>query len=211
METLEKDNFVVNTIEPNNKENNDKDEMIISYFFGSCLLVLFIFISIIGIFFPVNFILLLIRQPYISILRIDKKKKTLTRGNKGVIHCSACCFFNQRVYDLDEIKNVKIKVISQQDPLKGFGKIHFIECYIYSNNDESEILFSYIKYTKEKYDEFVTFFKKYIPTIEEPLDFEKNKNNDYIIPNEIDIKTGEQNNIESKPSINESAAMPIIS
>ena len=68
METLEKDNFVVNTIEPNNYENNDKDEMIISYFFGSCLLVLFIFISIIGIFFPVNFILLLIRQPYISIL-----------------------------------------------------------------------------------------------------------------------------------------------
>ena len=211
METLEKDNFVVNTIEPNNKENNDKDEMIISYFFGSCLLVLFIFISIITIFFPVNFILLLIRQPYISILRIDKKKKTLTRGNKGVIHCSSCCFFNQRVYDLDEIKNVKIKVISQQDPLKGFGKIHLIECYIYSNNDESEILFSNIKYTKEKYDEFVTFFKKYIPTIEEPLDFEKNKNNDYIIPNEIDIKTGEQNNIESKPSINESAAMPIIS
>jgi hypothetical protein len=211
METLEKDNFVVNTIEPNNKENNDKDEMIISYFFGSCLLVLFIFISIIGIFFPVNFILLLIRQPYISILKIDKKKKTLTRGNKGVIHCSSCCFFNQRVYDLDEIKNVKIKVISQQDPLKGFGKIHLIECYIYSNNDESEILFSNIKYTKEKYDEFVTFFKKYIPTIEEPLDFEKNKNNDYIIPNEIDIKTGEQNNIESKPSINESAAMPIIS
>ena len=55
------------------------------------------------------------------------------------------------------------------------------------------------------------FFKKYIPTIEEPLDFEKNKNNDYIIPNETDITTGEQNNIESKPSINESAPMPIIS
>ena len=58
METLEKDNFVVNTIEPNNKENNDKDEMIISYFFGSCLLVFFIFISIITIYIPVNFIML---------------------------------------------------------------------------------------------------------------------------------------------------------
>ena len=138
-------------------------------------------------------------------IRIDKKKKTLIKGGKPIIYCCNCCFSSQRIYDLDEIKNVKIKVISQQDPLKGFGKIHLIECYIYSNNDESEILFSNIKYTKEKYDEFVTFFKKYIPTIEEPLDFEKN---DYIIPNEIDIKTGEQNNIESKPSINESAPIP---
>ena len=43
METFEKDNFVVNNIEPNNKENNDKDEMIISYFFGSCLHFSFLF------------------------------------------------------------------------------------------------------------------------------------------------------------------------
>ena len=33
--------------------------------------------------------------------------------------------------------------------------------------------------------------------------------NDNNIPNESDITTGEQNNIESKPSINEGAPIPI--
>ncbi len=51
--------------------------------------------------------------------------------------------------------------------------------------------------------------EKYIITIEEPLEFRKNKKNDNIIPNEIDITTGEQNSILSKPSIDESASLPI--
>ena len=76
---------------------------------------------------------LLICQPHKRIIIVNKKKKTLTKGNKGVLHCCACCFFDQRIYDLNEVKNITIRLTSQDDPIKGFGKIYFIECYIYSN------------------------------------------------------------------------------
>ena len=202
MEAIEKDNLVVTAIEPNEEEINDKDEIRIIENISCCVLTIMIVFSIV---FPFLFFVLFICQPLIRMIRIDKKKKTLIKGGKPIIYCCYCCFSNERIYDLNEVKNVKIIVTSRDDPLKGFGKIYIIEGYIYSNNDECECLFSNIKYTKEKYDEYVSFFKKYIATIEEPLEFEKDGN---IVPNEIDITTGEENNIESKPSINESAPIP---
>ena len=201
MEAIEKDNLVVTAIEPNEEEINDKDEIRIIDNISCCEMTILIVFSI----FPVFFIILFICQPLIRMIRIDKKKKTLIKGGKPIIYCCYCCFSNERIYDLNEVKNVKILVTSRDDPLKGFSKIYFIEGYIYSNNDQCECLFSNIKYTKEKYDEYVSFFKKYIATIEEPLEFAKDGN---IVPNEIDITTGEENNIESKPSINESAPIP---
>ena len=203
MEAIEKDNLVVNTIKPNIEENNDKDEIRIADDNSCCALL------VMGLFtltFPIMFFVAFMCLPSIGMIRIDKKKKILIKGGKPLIHCCDCCFSNNKIYDLNEVKNIKIKVTSKPDPAKGFGKIYFIEGYIYSNNDECECLFSNIRYTKEKYDGYVSFFKKYIATIEEPLEFEKDDN---IAPNEIDITTGEQNNIESKPSINESAPIPI--
>ena len=205
MEAIEIDNLAVTAIEPNEEEINDKDEIRIIDNISCCEITIMIVFSIVC---PILFFIYFICQPLIRMIRIDKKKKTLIKGGKPIIYCSDCCFSSQRIYDLNEVKNVKILVTSRDDPLKGFSKIYFIEGYIYSNNDQCECLFSNIKYTKEKYDEYVSFFKKYIATIEEPLEFEKDGN---IVPNEIDITTGEENNIESKPSINESAAMPIIS
>ena len=201
METTEKDKFVINSIEP------DTEEIIISYNFGWCPIILFIFISIIFLWCPVPFYILLIRQPYMNLIIIDKKKKTLTIGTKGVIHCSACCFFVEKVYDLNEVKNVKVQVTYKDDPKKGFGKLYYIESHIYSNNNECECLFSNIDYSKEKYDEYISFFKKYIITEEEPIECAKKS---IILPNEDEIKTEEQNDIEIKPSINEDPAMPVI-
>ena len=203
MEAIEKDNLAVTAIEPNQEEINDKDEIRIIENISCCVLTIMIVFSIV---FPFLFFVLFICQPLIRMIRIDKKKKTLIKGGKPIIYCCYCSFSNERIYDLNEVKNVKIIVTSRDDPLKGFGKIYIIEGYIYSNNDECECLFSNIKYTKEKYDEYVSFFKKYVTTIEEPLEFEKD---DHNLPNEIDITTGEQNNIESKPSMNESAPTPI--
>ena len=205
MEAIEKDNLALTAIEPNEEEINDKDEIRIIDNISCCEKAIMIVFSIVC---PIFFIIFFICQPFIRMIRIDKKKKTLIKGSKPIIYCCDCCFSSERIYDLNEVKNVKIIVTSRDDPLKGFSKIYFIEGYIYSNNDQCECLFSNIKYTKEKYDEYVSFFKKYIATIEEPLEFAKDGN---IVPNEIDITTGEDNNIESKPSINESAAMPIIS
>ena len=202
MEAIEKDNLVVTAIEPNEEEINDKDEIRIIDNIYCCEMTIMIVFSIVC---PIFFIILFICQPFIKMIRIDKKKKTLIKGGKPIIYCCNCCFSKERIYDLNEVKNVKILVTSRDDPLKGFSKIYFIEGYIYSNNDQCECLFSNIKYTKEKYDEYVSFFKKYIATIEEPLEFAKDGN---IVPNEIDITTGEENNIESKPSINESAPIP---
>ena len=200
METIEKDNILVNTIEPNTEDINDIDEIIFSGKLTCCEIIQIIVFSII---FP--FLILVISvTPSIKIIRLDKKKKILTKGTKPIIQCCSCCFSTERIFDLNDVKNIKIQVISQNDPIKAFNKLYFIEGYIYSNNDECECLFSNIIYTKEKFDEYVSFFKKHISTIEEPLEFEKDG-----VPNEIDITTGEQNNIESKPSINESAPLPV--
>ena len=204
METIEKENILVNTKEPNTEEIKDIDEIIIrDDKFTCCDIIMYIVFLII---FPIFFPFLLFVPSTIIIIKLDKKKKILTKGYKPIIQCCSCCSQIRRIFDLNDVKNVKIQVTSENDPIKGFSKIYFIEGYIYSNNDESECLFSNIKYTKEKYDEYVSFFKKYITTIEEPLEIEQNGN---IIPYEIDITTGEQNNIESKPSINESAPIPI--
>ena len=168
MEAIEKDNLVLNTIEPNTEANNGIDEIQINEV--SCVELTIMTIS--SIIFPLIFILFFIVIPYIKMIRIDKKKKILIRGDKSIINCCTCCFCSQRIYDLNEVKNVKIQVTSQNDPMKGFAKIYKISCYIYSNNDDCERLFSNIKYTKEKYDKYVTFFKKYITTTEANSEFE---------------------------------------
>ena len=69
-----------------------------------------------------------------------------------------------------------------------------------------ESLFSGIEYTKEKYDEFINFFKKHVNTeiipIEEDMNDDHENNEDYPILSEV-------NQISTKPIKDESAASPI--
>ena len=85
-----------------------------------------------------------------------------------------CCIFDKKSYNFSDIKSAKIQVTSKDDPQVGFGKLYYIDGYIYSYNDECETLFSGLKYTNEKYNELVSFLKKYIFTIDEPLEMVKN-------------------------------------
>ena len=112
--------------------------------------------------------------------------------------------------------NVKIQVSSIDNPKVGFGKLYFINGYVYSTNNDCETLFSDIEYTNEKYNQFISFFKKYVNIIDEPLEMIKNGCNCESIENNEIITTknnnDEENNIiEGKPSINESAAIPVVS
>ena len=55
METIDKDNFVVNNIESNDKGINDIDEMIIYYYFGCFPAILLTLYAIITIIIPISF------------------------------------------------------------------------------------------------------------------------------------------------------------
>ena len=82
-----------------------------------------------------------------KVVIVDKKKKNLILAKKGLFSCNNKCLSGKKVYNLSEVKNVKIQVTSQDDPSVGFGKFYFIEGYIYSLYDECETLFVGLKYT----------------------------------------------------------------
>ena len=193
----------LNTYEPK-IENNDNgtDEIEICSSLDCCLVFIWFF-SLLCFWLPFLFYLLLIRAEFRKVFAIDKKSKTLIYGTKGVIKCCCPgCLFNKKTYFLNEIKNVKIQVISKDDTKVGFDKVYFINGYIYSQNDECEILFTDIECTNKKYNKLVSFFQKYIHTIDEPLEMVKNGCN---------IDTIDSNDISNKPEANEDAAMPIAS
>ena len=131
------------------------------------------------------------------LLQQIKKNKTLILGWRDIVKC--CGIFDRKTYALNGIKNVKVQVTSIKDPKVGFGKLYFINGYVYSQNDEYETLFSNIEYTNETYNKLVSFFQKYIQTIDEPLEMIKNGSNDVPI---------DSNDMLNKPSPNEDAAMP---
>ena len=217
METTENEKESLNNFENNLKSNEkDTDEIIISYKYNCCE----IFLPVLWIYFflwcPYVFYESLIHDQHKKVIIIDKKKKLLILAHRGIISCCDCCVFKDKIYDLNEIKNVKIQVSSRDNPKVGFGKLYFINGYVYSTNNDCETLFSDIEYTNEKYNQFISFFKKYVNIIDEPLEMIKNGCNCESIEN-IEIITtknsgDEENNIiEGKPSINESAAIPVVS
>ena len=81
---------------------------------------------------------------------------------------------------------------------------------------QKEDLFSGIKYDKESFDRYVSFFKKYFDTEVEPIEMAKDMNildefninnpisNSNEYPEESEIKT-------NKPDNNEGAALPVFS
>ena len=203
MEIPENEN-ALNTYEPKIESNdNGIDEIEICSYLNCCLLFIFVTVSIVSLWCPFVFYFLLIHIPLRKVVAIDKRTKTLILGGRGIIKCCcSCCISDRKTYFLNEIKNVKIQVTSIKDPKVGFGKLYFINGYIYSQNDECETLFSNIEYTNETYNKLVSFFQKYIQTIDEPLEMIKNGSNDVPI---------DRNDMLNKPSPNEDAAMPIAS
>ena len=71
------------------------------------------------------------------------------------------------------MKKIRIYVYSRPDPTIGFKKLYFINCEIYSIDNEKEDLFVDVKYDKEAFDRYISFFKKYFNTEFEPLEVAK--------------------------------------
>ena len=198
METTENGENILNTYE-SKIESNEKgiDEIVILYMQDNWNIFFNIFMSIVFICCPFIFYFGLIHGGYKKVVVIDKKREALIIGERGILSsCSCCCLFRKKTFFLNEIKNVKIQVTSKDDPEIGFGKLYYINGYIYTQSDKCETLFEDIEYTNEKFNKFVSFFKNYIPTIDEY----KNKKK----------KTPKDNNdYPRKSEINEDAAMHI--
>jgi len=198
--------YALKTNEPKIESNdNGTDEIEIFNKIDCGTIIGLVFAFIFFFWFPVLYIVLIVDEMR-RVAIIDKTNKTLIIRSRGIIKCCcsccSCCINKGRTYFLHEIKNVKIQVTTKDDPNIGFGKLYFINGYIYSQNDECETLFSDIKYTDEKYNKFVSFFQKYIHTIDEPLEMVKNGCNNAPLSS---------NDILNKPSPNDDAAMPISS
>jgi hypothetical protein len=100
-------------------------------------------------------------------IQVDKKNKVLIVYDKAII---SCCFLNDKSYSLSTIKKIRIFIYSTPDPKIGFNNLYFINCEVYSIDGRKENLFSRVKYDKELFDRYVTFFKKYFDTEVEPIE-----------------------------------------
>ena len=194
----------LNTYEPKIESNeNGTEEIEISNYADCCIIAFFVFIVILFIWFPIMFYLFFIHIGMRRVIAIDKRSKTLIIGDRGIIKCCClCCIYDKKKYFLNRMKNVKIQVSSKNDSGLQFPNVYFINGYIYSQNDECQTLFSNIRYTDELYNKLVSFFQKYILTIDEPLEMVKNVCNDVPIDN---------NDIISKPLPNDDPAEVIAS
>ena len=208
METMDNENLITNTSESNDEKINNisKNEITISYFYGPCDIASNIILTIIC---PIFFYKFLFQKSYKQVIRVDKKKKILIIGRKGIADCCSCCvsYFDQ--YDLNGIKNVKFKIqeinVSKKKFSVNIDKAYYITCYVYSIRGESSQFF-YNTFTKEKYDELVLFFKQFTEVSEEIVKTLNDLKTGNDIPSKNEITTNdEQNNIESKPSFNDAA------
>ena len=217
MEESNNDQIVFNTLpneSDNDKETNDGiDELIILYYFTICSCPFIIIIIVLVINLPMFFIFGC-TAPYKKMMQVDKKNKVLKVYDKALISCG--CNRNIKSYYFTTIKKIRIYVYSTPDPKIGFSKLYFINCEIYSVDGQKEDLFSGIKYDKESFDRYVSFFKKYFDTEVEPIEMAKDMNildefninnpisNSNEYPEESEIKT-------NKPDNNEGAALPVFS
>ena len=164
MSTLENNTLITNTPNEDNdtKEINDIDELLICK--DNCVLFLFFTFPFIPVFFILTSIV-----GYKDVIILDGK-------NKQIISCSrniyGCRIF-KKFYDFFQIKKVKIFTSSISDPIRPFNKIYFINCDIYSNDNDKATLFHNIPYDLEKFNEFSIIFKKYVDTEVEPLETQK--------------------------------------
>ena len=210
---------MLETSDPENAENENKktnqdsiDELTVVYFFKCCsiFVIIFTIVYIILIWFPVLFFCFYCAAPYKRVVIIDEDKQILIVCNKGMI---PCCKLNPKSYALKNIQKVRIYVTWQPDPNIGFNKLYCINCEIYSIDGQNEELFSTIKYDKETFDRYISYFKKHFNTEFEPIEMAKRAdeysglNNGNIVDNNY---PEEKDIIETKPIVDESAALPIL-
>ena len=102
---MENENLITNTIEWKDEKINNisKNEITTHYLYGPCEAILYIIASI--ILFPFFFKFLLL-QPFREVIRVNKKKKVLILGDKGMADCCSCCLSHVEQYDLNGVKNV---------------------------------------------------------------------------------------------------------
>jgi hypothetical protein len=149
-----------------------------------------------------------------DVAAIDEERKTLIIGNKGIM---GCCYFNETTYHLSQIKKVRIFVTWKPDPKIGFNKLYFVNCEIYSLTDEKNDLFVDVPYEEGKFNQFIAFFQRHLTTEFEPIENAISAIN--VIPvdgnNTIGISPVDNpapiDQVIAKPSINESAALPVAS
>ena len=190
------------------KYKNGVDELILMYHFKccSCFVIFFTFVFTVLIWFPVFFFLFYCATPYKKVVIIDEIKNILIICSKGII---PCCKLEPKTYFLNNIKKVIIYITTKPDPKIWFKKLYFINCNLVSLDGQEEPLFNDIAYDdNQKVNEIVGYFRKHFETEFRPEEDTKNSN---LLPQDNNNITTNQNDnyIDSKPSINEEAAMPI--
>ena len=214
MDNLNANKLLVNNI--TNEENkitiNKIDELIVLYYYKICGCSNIFFTIWFTILLPLLFIYYCC-NPYKKVVTIDKNNNILIICDKAMI---PCCNINPKSYYFTTIKKIRIYVYSKPDPQIGFNKLYFINCEIYSIDGQKEYLFSRVKYDKELFDRYVSFFKKYFDTEVEPIEMAKDMTAFDILMMNNPISNSneypeESEIITTKPEINEDAAVPVVS
>ena len=177
METLGDNQVLLNDTNNNEQKiSNITEEIIVFYHFSWPTIIFFCIHSLFIFFFFYDFFCI----PYKRVIIIDEKRKIIIICDKGIL---GICKLNQKTYEISQVKKVRIYVTSKPDPKKGFGKLYYINCDIFSNNEEQESLFGTIDYTEEKYNKVSKFFEKHL--------------NSEVVPKEVKVEpliSEEENN-----------------
>ena len=199
--------LLVENKESNEEKNDDTEfeEIFICYKRSCCCMTIYIILSIIFPFFIYSF---LIREPYKQYARVYKKKKLLIIYHKGIIPC--CGRFDEKFYNFDNIRYIELRRSSQDYKKNSTEKLYSIDGTIYLvNPKEKEKDYTQLclikKDTIEKYNELVSFFKKYFETRDESSDYAR-KSDHVLDKNEISPTNEDiQDNLEIAPKTNENS------
>jgi len=199
METSTNKILISNYSDNNEKNRKAIDKIILQILTPACLRIFFI---ILAILMPFE-IFLLWFVPYRRVIIIDEVKAAIIIAVEKICYscnCS-CCIKNEKIYYLSQIKKVKIYLSSIPDPQIGFHKKYFINCDVFSIDNALESLFSNVEYSKERIDEFISFFQRYlnpdIITLEVDMGDINENNTSYPLLNG-------DNQTPNQPSIDES-------
>ena len=166
METSGDNQVLLNDTNNNEQKISNITEKIVLFYHFSWPIIIFLCIhSLCIIFFFFDFCLI----AYKRVIIIDEKRKIIIICDKGIL---GICKLNQKTYEISQVKKVRIYVTSKPDPKKGFSKLYYINCDIFSNNGEQESLFGPIDYTEEKFNKFSKFLEKHLNTEVVPKEVE---------------------------------------
>ena len=158
METSGDNQVLLNDTNNNEQKiSNITEEIVLFYHFSWPIIIFLCIHSLSIIFFFLDFCLI----TYKRVIIFDEKRKIIIICDKAII---GICKLGQKIYEISQVKKVRIYATSKPDPKKGFGKLYYINCDIFSNNGEQESLFGPIDYTEEKFNKFSIFLEKHLNT-----------------------------------------------